>query len=55
LDILALELGDESGETLIIGFDTDGLENTFDVLGRGGGVTAKGEEEICREVLHFDC
>jgi hypothetical protein len=53
LDVLALELRDESGEALIISFDTDGFENALDVLGRGRGVTAEGEEEICCEVLHF--
>jgi hypothetical protein len=55
LDILALELGEESVETLIISFDSDGFENALDVLGRRRRVTAEGEEKICRKVLHFDC
>jgi hypothetical protein len=55
LNVLALELGDQSGETLIISFDSNGLENALDVLCRRRRVTAEGEEKICCEVLHFGC
>jgi hypothetical protein len=53
LKILALELRDESGEALVISFDTDGFENGLDVLLGRRGVAAEGEEEVCCEVLHF--
>jgi hypothetical protein len=53
VDVLALELGDEGGETLIISFDTDRFENALDILGRRGGVSTEGEEKVSCEVLHF--
>ena len=55
MDVLALELRDQSVETLIISFDSDGFENALDVLCRRRGVTAEVEEKVCRKVLHFDC
>ena len=53
LEILALKLGDESGEALIISFDTDGFENGLDVLLGRRRVAAEGEEEVGCEMLHF--
>jgi hypothetical protein len=55
LDILALQLGEESVKTLIISLDSDGFENLLDVLCGRRGVTAEGEEKVGCEVLHFDC
>jgi hypothetical protein len=55
LEILALELGDQGGETLIVSLDSDGLEDLLDVLLGGGGVATDGEEEVCCEVLHLEC
>ena len=55
LDVLALELRDKGGETLIIGLDSNGLENGLDVGFGWGGVTTDGEEKVCCEVLHFAC
>jgi hypothetical protein len=52
VDILALELRDECGETLVVSFDTDGLEDGLDILGGRRGVATDGEEKVCREVLH---
>lgn len=54
VDIFALKLGEKRGETVIISFDSDRFENGFDILGARGGVSTKGEEKVCREVLHFD-
>lgn len=54
VDVLARELGEELLETLILGLDADGAEDGLDVLGRGGGVAAEGEEEVGCEVLHFE-
>lgn len=53
VDVLALELLEKGIETLIIGLDSDRLENGLDVLGRWGGVTTEGEEKVSCEVLHF--
>jgi hypothetical protein len=55
LEVLAVELGDQGGETLIIGFDSDRVEDLLDVLLGGRGVATDGEEEVSCEVLHFDC
>lgn len=53
LEILALELGDEGRETLIVRLNSDGFEDGLDVLLGRRGVAAEGEEEVCCEVLHF--
>merc|ERR1712098_254757 len=53
LDVLALELRDKGGETLIIGLDSNGLEDGLDVGFGWGGATTDGEEKVCCEVLHF--
>ena len=55
LEILALELGDQGGETLIVSLDSDGFEDLLDVLVGGSGVASDGEEEVCCEVLHLEC
>ena len=54
VDVLALELRDELLEALLIGLDTDGVEDLLDVGGRGRGVAAEAEEQVSRKVLHFD-
>lgn len=54
VDALALELRDELVETLIIGLDADGLKDSLDVLGGGGGVATEPEEEERSQMLHFD-
>lgn len=55
VDVLALELRDELVEALVIGLNADGLKDSLDVLGRGGGVATEAEEKVSGEVLHFDC
>ena len=54
VDVLALKLGEKGLETVAVGLNADGLEDSGDVLGRGGGVASELEEEVGREVLHFD-
>ena len=54
VDVLALELRDELVETLVIGVNTNGRENTLDISGRGGSVASEGEEEVGCHVLHFE-
>lgn len=54
-DILALELGDESVETVLVGLNANGLEDGDDVSGLGAGVATESEEEVSCEVLHFEC
>jgi len=54
VDVLALELGDELLKAVAVSLNADGLEDRLDVGGRGGGVAAEGEEEVSRQVLHFD-
>jgi len=54
VDVLALELGEESVEAVAVGLNADGLEDGGDVSGRGRGVAAEAEEEVGCEVLHFD-
>lgn len=54
VDVLALELGEELLETLVVRLNADRLENGLDVGSRGGGVAAEGEEEVGSEVLHLD-
>lgn len=54
VDVLALELGDELGEALVVGLNANGLKDGLDISGGWGGVATDGEEEVCCEVLHFD-
>lgn len=54
VDVLALELGKELGEALLIGLDADGAEDLLDVRSGRRGVTTKGEEHVGCDVLHFD-
>jgi len=53
VDVLALKLRDELVKTLLIGLNSNGFENSLDVVGRRGGVATETEEEVCCEVLHF--
>ena len=54
VDVLALELGEELGETLLLGLDTNRLKDGLDVLSGGRGVAAELEKEVSGQVLHFD-
>ena len=38
LEVLAVELGDEGVESLLVGLDGDGGKEGLDVLSRGGGL-----------------
>jgi len=55
VEVLALELGEESRDALAIDIDTDGLDDLGDVGLRWAGVTTEGEEKVCCEILHFEC
>jgi hypothetical protein len=48
LDVLALELGNELLETVLVSIDTNRLKDGLDVFGRRGGVAGKAEEEVGR-------
>lgn len=54
VDVLARELRDELLKTLILGLNADGAEDSLDILSRGRGVAAEGEQEVSCEVLHFE-
>lgn len=54
LDILALELGDEGVEALLVGLNANGLENGLDIGSGRGGVATEAEKEVSCEVLHFE-
>lgn len=54
LEVLALELGDDLLETVTLSVNADGGEDGLDVVGRGGLVASKGEEQVGGEVLHFE-
>lgn len=54
VDVLALELAEELVEALVIGRDSDGVENLLDVGSRRGGVAGKAEEQVGCDVLHFE-
>ncbi len=53
VDVLALELLQQSAETVLVGLDTNGAEDFLDIVGGWGGVATEGEEHVCCEVLHF--
>jgi hypothetical protein len=55
LNVLALKLGDQGVEALLIGLNANGLENGLDIGGRGGGVASEAEKKVSCEVLHFEC
>jgi hypothetical protein len=55
VDVLALELVDESLEAVLIGLNANGLEDLLDVIGVGGGVATEAEEKVSGEMLHFGC
>lgn len=52
VDVLALELLEESVETLIISLSTDGGEDILDVAGGRRGVSTKSEKKVGSKVLH---
>lgn len=54
VDVLALELREELAEALVIGLDTDGVEDILDVAGARGGIPSKAQEKVCSKVLHFE-
>jgi hypothetical protein len=45
VEVLTLELGDELGESLLVGLDGDGGEKGLDVLSRGGGLHVPSEQQ----------
>ena len=53
VDILALELGDQLLETVILSLNANGRENLLDISGRRGGVATDLEEEVCSEMTHL--
>jgi hypothetical protein len=53
VDVLALQLGDELVQTLIISLNTDRFEDLLDIAGGRRGVATKAEEEVSCEMLHF--
>jgi len=53
VDVLAFELGDELLEPVVLGLNTDGLEDSLHIRRGGGGVTAKGSEKVSSDVLHL--
>lgn len=55
VDVLSVKLLDESVETLLVDLNSNGLENGGDVLSGRGGLSTDGEEEVCCEILHFEC
>ena len=54
VDVLALELADESVQTVIVSLDANGLKDLLDIGGGRGGVASKAEEQVSCEMLHFD-
>jgi hypothetical protein len=54
VDVLALQLLEESLKAVIISLNTNGVEDALDVLGGRGGVAGKAEEEVSCQVLHCD-
>lgn len=54
-DVLALKLGDEGVQALIVSLNADGRENGLDILGGRAGVATEAEEEESGDVLHFVC
>ena len=54
VDVLALKLGEELGETLLIGVNADSGENALDVGSGGRLVAGEAEEQVSGEVLHFE-
>jgi hypothetical protein len=54
VDVLALKLGEELLQALIVSLNANGGEDTLDVGGGGGLVATEAEEEVSCEVLHFE-
>ena len=55
VDVLAIELRQELRQAVVIGLNTDGVEDALDVLGGWRGVSTEAEEEVSSEMLHFAC
>ena len=53
IDVLALELGDQLLETVILSLNANGRENLLDISGRRGGVATDLEEEVSSNVTHL--
>ena len=53
VDVLALKLGDQGLEAVLVSLNANGLKDGLDIGGRGGGVATQAEEEVRSEVLHF--
>lgn len=50
---LALELGDQGLQAVIVGLDTDNSEELLNVSGRGALVPTGLKEEVCSNVTHL--
>jgi hypothetical protein len=50
---LALELGDQGLQAVIVGLDTDNSEELLNVSGRGALVSTGLKEEVCSNVTHL--
>jgi len=50
---LALELGDQGVQAVIVGLDTDNSEELLNVSGRGVLVPTGLKEEVCSNVTHL--
>jgi hypothetical protein len=55
VDVLVLELVDQSLEAVVVGLDSDRGKNLLNVLRRRAGVSGEAEEEVRCEVLHDGC
>ena len=53
VDVLALKLGEELREALLISLNADGVEDLLDVSTRRGGVATDLEEEVCSNITHL--
>lgn len=53
VDVLALELLDQSIEAVLISLNANRLEDGSDIGSRGRGVATEAEEKVSCEVLHF--
>ena len=51
VDVLALELGEELLQTLVISLNANGLEDVLDVLRTWAGVATEAEKEVCCEAV----
>jgi hypothetical protein len=51
---LALELGDEGVQALVVGLNADSGEDLLDIGSGGVGVATDLEEEVCSDVTHLE-